>query len=89
MKTRRKSASLRTVLGKNVRIERVRRDLSQEALAHLVSTTQSHLSEIERGLASVQLDMIERLAAALSVEPMSLLDRAVNKHALRSEASKD
>ncbi|MDZ4078638.1 MULTISPECIES: helix-turn-helix domain-containing protein [Hydrocarboniphaga] len=74
MTSDRKAVALRRVFGKNVRVERVRRDLSQEALAHLVATTQSHLSEIERGVAAVQLDMIARIADALLVEPMTLLD---------------
>lgn len=60
----------------NVRVARVRRSMSQEALADLIGTSQASLSEIERGLTATNLDTIEKLAQALSVKAADLLDEA-------------
>jgi transcriptional regulator with XRE-family HTH domain len=72
--------SLREVLGKNIRLERVRREMTQEALAELASSDQTYVSAIERGTKAASVDVIERLARALKVRPVDLLDETLGKN---------
>ena len=62
-------------LGANVRAERLRRGLTQEALAERLEVTARYLAGIERGERNLTLDSIEDLAAQLDVDPHSLLAR--------------
>ncbi len=53
---------------------RAARGLTQEALAELAGVRQATISQIERGATSrIDLDVLERLAAALGVQPGELL----------------
>jgi transcriptional regulator with XRE-family HTH domain len=58
-----------------VRLRNVRTDagLTQAELAAKVGTTQSYISSIERGAKTPSFPMIERLAAALNVAPLSII----------------
>jgi len=57
-----------------VRELRTDRGLSQEALADLAGVRQGTVSAIERGVTTrIDLDVLERLAKALQVEPGDLL----------------
>ena len=47
--------------------------MSQEALALSAGIDRSYISEIELAKSSVSLDILERLARALSVDPQTLL----------------
>jgi transcriptional regulator with XRE-family HTH domain len=47
--------------------------MSQEALADHAHLHRTHISLIERGLRSVRLETIERLAVALDVQPAQLM----------------
>ena len=69
------SRALRLTLGANVRAERLRRGLTQEALAERLEVTARYLAGIERGERNLTLDSIEDLAAQLDVDPHSLLAR--------------
>lgn len=62
-------------LGANVRAERHRRALTQEALAEELGITPRYLAAIERGERNLTLDSIEALAAQLDVDPHSLFAR--------------
>ena len=66
---------LRMTLGANVRAERHRRALTQEALAEELGITPRYLAAIERGERNLTLDSIEALAAQLDVDPHSLFAR--------------
>ena len=66
---------LRHVFATNLRRLRAERRISQEALAHEAGVNRSHLSDIERGVTWVGLEIIERLAKVLGVEPAELLKR--------------
>ncbi len=57
------------------RIKEVRkqRGLTQETLAELVGISHSHLSRMERGGRGTSLEMLARIASALSVSPNDLL----------------
>jgi len=57
----------------NLKSERLRRKLSQEALAAKAGLSVSYISMLERGQRSPPLETIEVLAHALSVPAISLL----------------
>ena len=57
----------------NVRKLRSKKKLSQKILADKVGISVSYVSMLERGQRSPPLDMLERVAKALGVSPISLL----------------
>jgi transcriptional regulator with XRE-family HTH domain len=57
----------------NLKNERLRRRLSQEALAAKAQLSVSYISMLERGQRTPPLDTLESLAKALAVSPTSLL----------------
>jgi transcriptional regulator with XRE-family HTH domain len=61
------------LFGQRVCALREQRGLSQEMLADAASLHRTHISLIERGQRSVRLETIERLAAALHVQPAELM----------------
>lgn len=74
-----KARSLRETFGLNLKLERARSNLSQEGLADLVKSDQGYISQIERGAVSPTLDVVERLAAALKVRAVDLLDESLGR----------
>lgn len=64
---------LAQIFGQNVRRVRRERGMSLEALAHDVGLAYSYVGEIERGRRNPTLDVVERIAAVLLVEPLGLL----------------
>lgn len=56
-----------------MRMLRAQRGLSQEALADLVGMDRTYVSSLERERYAATVDMVERLAQALQVEPLRLL----------------
>lgn len=67
--------SLREVFARNLRLWRRQRGVSQEALAADAEISREYLSALERAGYSASIDVIERLAKALQVEPSLLLER--------------
>lgn len=67
--------ALREVFGRNLKRARAESRLSQEALAAAAEIDRTYVSLLERGVYSASIDVIERLAVALRVEPSSLLER--------------
>lgn len=61
------------LLGENVRQLRTSKQLSQEELAFAADMKRSYLSDLERGTRNPSVRALERLAAALEVEPPELL----------------
>lgn len=57
----------------NVRKLRSKKKLSQKILADKVGISVSYVSMLERGQRSPPLDMLEKVAKALGVSPISLL----------------
>ncbi len=57
----------------NLKVERLRRKLSQESLAAKARLSVSYISMLERGQRTPPLDTLESLAKALAVSPTSLL----------------
>lgn len=68
------SVDLSVQFGKRVRELRRGAGISQEALANKYGFARSYMSKIERGLANVALDGIQRLADALGVPPKALFE---------------
>ena len=64
---------LARILGVNVRRARKRLGKSQEELALDVGMKRGYLSDLERGTRNPSVKAIARLAAALGVDPPSLL----------------
>lgn len=61
------------VFGRRVRDLRHQQGWTQEQLAFEAGVKRAYLSEIENGQRNVSLDVVEKLAVALKVEPATLL----------------
>ena len=64
--------NLRTIFGKNVKHYRFQSKYTQEQLAEKADISTTYLSEIERGIHSLDFDKIEKLSKALNIEPFQL-----------------
>ncbi len=76
---------IRELFAANLRKARRSAGLSQEELAHRADIDRTYISALERGVYAATIDVIEKLATALSVEPGDLLARPAN--ARKSKAS--
>lgn len=65
--------SLRETFAINLRAKRLGLGLSQEALAAASGLHRTYVGSVERGERNLGLDNIERLSAALSIDPADLL----------------
>lgn len=61
------------LLGENVKRERLRQGLTQDALAVEAGMRRSYLSDLERGVRNPSVHALGRLAMALKVEAADLL----------------
>ncbi len=59
--------------GKNVKIERIKKDLTQEQLAEIMNVSQNYIANIERGKANMSLVKIYELAGYLNVNIVTLV----------------
>ncbi|WP_007515295.1 helix-turn-helix domain-containing protein [Pseudofrankia saprophytica] len=64
---------LQRIVGRNLRRYREGRGLSQEAFADVVGVHRTYMGGLERGERNLTLRSLERLAAALHVDPLDLL----------------
>ena len=64
---------LRGNFSRNLRKIRAAKGLSQEDVALEASVNRTYLSDLEREVYSASLDVVERIAAALDVDPLDLL----------------
>ena len=62
------------IVARNVRIERVRLGLSQDELAFRSGLHRTYIGGIERGERNITLVSLEKVALALNLNPMELLD---------------
>lgn len=63
----------RQQLGANLRAERIKAGLSQEALAHIARLDRTFVGQVERGERNVSIDNIAKLAQALGLELAELI----------------
>lgn len=63
---------LKTILGKNVKYHRYRKNLTQEQLSDRLDVSPNYIGRLERGQHSPSLDKIERIAKCLGVKPFEL-----------------
>jgi transcriptional regulator with XRE-family HTH domain len=66
--------SAREIFARNLRHERKRLELSQEALGFLCNLNMSEVSRLERSTRDPRLATIVKLANALGIPPAKLLD---------------
>jgi transcriptional regulator with XRE-family HTH domain len=65
-------ASLRTVLAQNMKAGRQVLGISQAQLAERVNTSANYIAQIETEMRFPTPEMLERIAAALEIEPTAL-----------------
>ena len=65
--------SLREVFATNLRLARRAAAISQEELAHRADLDRTYVSSLERCVYAASLDVVERIANVLGVEPSQLL----------------
>lgn len=59
--------------GKNVKIERIKKDLTQEKLAEIMNVSQNYIASIECGNANMSLAKVMELADSLNIKMEKLL----------------
>lgn len=64
---------LQRTVGRNLRRFRDERALSQEKFAELVGVHRTYMGGLERGERNLTLRSVEKLAAALKLDPLDLL----------------
>lgn len=64
---------LREVLAFNLQRHRREKGLSQEELAHRADVDRTYVSALERRLYAASIDVLERLARELEIDPADLL----------------
>ena len=67
---------IRRVVGRNLKRQRQARGLSQEALAFECGVHRTYVSGVERGIRNPTVTVLKRIADALKVSPVELLDGA-------------
>ncbi len=60
--------------GKNVKIERIKQDLTQEKLAEIMDVSQNYIANIECGKANMSLAKVLELANYLNIRIEKLLN---------------
>jgi transcriptional regulator with XRE-family HTH domain len=63
----------RRVLGESIRVRRCSLKYSQEKLAEKADLTPAYLSDVERGVATISVDRLVRLAKALDINLTELV----------------
>jgi transcriptional regulator with XRE-family HTH domain len=66
--------ALRQILAANLRNARQQAGMSQEGLADAAAIDRTYVSALERARYAATVDVIERLAEALGVNPSTLLE---------------
>ena len=74
MKKPKKSLSTREIFGRNLRLARRLKEVSQEELALRADLSRSYVSEVERGVRNVSIDNMGLLAQALGVPLHNLVN---------------
>ncbi len=64
---------LQRTLGRNLRLYRQARGLSQEAFGDVLDRHRTYVGDLERGERNLTLKVLERIAARMDVDPRTLL----------------
>lgn len=64
---------LQRIVGLNLRAYRQAQGLSQEAFADVLEVHRTYMGGIERGERNLTLKSLERIAAKIDIDPLSLL----------------
>jgi transcriptional regulator with XRE-family HTH domain len=64
---------LQRTVGRNLRVFREARGLSQEAFAEVLGVHRTYMGGVERGERNLTLRSLERLAGRIDVDPLALL----------------
>ncbi len=67
-------AELLKRFGKNVKIERIKKDLTREQLAEIMNVSVNYLSNVENGKANMSLAKVLELAEYLKTDIENLLN---------------
>ena len=67
--------NLRDRIALNIQDLRRARGLSQEALAHQANVSRGHMGRLENSKFAASLDLLERIAKALNVDPKELFTK--------------
>jgi transcriptional regulator with XRE-family HTH domain len=70
---------IREVFARNLRNARHARRLSQEALADEAGIDRTYISALERARYSATIDIVDKLAKALDIDPGALLQRSARQ----------
>ena len=65
--------------GKNIKIERIKKDLTQEKLAERMNVSQNYIANIERGKENMSLAKVLELSQFLGVDIEKLLNFSEEK----------
>jgi transcriptional regulator with XRE-family HTH domain len=72
--------NLQRTVGRNLRIYREAKGLSQEAFADELEVHRTYMGGIERGERNLTLRSLERIAERLQLDPLALLQAAARDH---------
>lgn len=61
------------IIGKNIKVMRVKRDMSQAELAFSANVDQSYLSRVENGRVNITVIKLSKLALAMNCKVQELL----------------
>ena len=65
---------LNDLLGEQLKRYRERRKLTQDQLSEISGMTRTRISEIERGIANITIDTLDKLLNALEIDPHELFN---------------
>jgi transcriptional regulator with XRE-family HTH domain len=82
------SRAIRRIFAVNLRRERKKCGLSQEALADIAGLHRTYVGSVERGERNVSIDNVDRLARALGLEPADLLKKSANARLTKKNPAK-
>ena len=65
--------NLQQTVGRNLRLYREARGLSQEAFADVLGFHRTYMGAIERGERNLSFKSLERIASRIGIDPLALL----------------
>ena len=71
-------------LGRNIKIERIRKDITQERFAELIDMSVSYVSKVEQGLTSPTAIALFKMASVLNI-PMEDFFKGIDIRNINSE----